>query len=151
MERRAALRSAIDEGLAEALGRALACAEALRRGSWALMVGLLTVPLVVAAPAAATACSSSSKGASQVFELLSYFSYSLLGIGGVTFVLMVSIGALMVIFGGTTKRVYKGQQMVKDSVFGLAVLVGGVVIRYVIMEIVFSQHPGEASLPTTCS
>ena len=123
-----------------------------------LLIPSLLLAFALAAPEAmavemAPGCptTGAAAGASQLLNLLSYISEALLGIGAVTFLLMVSIGALFIIFGGTGRRVYKGQEMIKQSIVGLAILAGGLLLKYVILGIAFSQNPSETSLPSTCA
>ena len=142
------LKSAFTEGTLEALVRAQTLA--IRRRS-ILIAGVLAGMLFASSPVlAATSCGSTAKGASQILNLMSFIAEALVGIGGVTFLLMVALGGCLIIFGVTPRRVYKGHEMIKQAMIGLAIIAVGLVIKVVLIDIVFSQHPGASKLPTTC-
>jgi hypothetical protein len=146
MQRLTLIREAFSEGILGASMRAQALATHRRL---LLVGGTLGGLLFAAAPALARG-SCGSAGASALLNIVSFIAEALVGIGGVTFLLMIAVGGCLIIFGGTGRRVYKGQEIIKQSLIGLGVIAIGLVVKYVIVDIVFSQHPGESKLPTTC-
>jgi hypothetical protein len=57
-----------------------------------------------------------------------------LGAGGA--LLMLAVGALMIIFGGTPDRVSKGMKIIKNSVIGLGILAAGLFIKFIVVNFV---------------
>ena len=147
-ERLPILRDAFAEGALAAGVRAQVLV--LRRRTM-LLGGAVAISLFASSPVlAATSCGNTAKGASQILNIMSFIAEALVGIGGATFLLMVALGGCLIIFGVTPRCVYKGHEMIKQAMIGLGIIAVGLVIKFVLVVIVFSQHPGESKLPTTC-
>lgn len=82
---------------------------------------------------AASTCQD--QGAGTLADWCNTVSLMLLVIGGAMFLLMVAIGALFIIFGGSSDRAVKGMEIVRQSVVGLAVLAGGGLLQAVVLAI----------------
>ena len=54
----------------------------------------------------------------------------------------VSLGALFIMFGVSQTRADKGMEIVKQSLVGLAILIGGILIKEVVVGLVFKKPPG---------
>ena len=57
-------------------------------------------------------------------------------IGAAGALLMLAVGALFIIFGGTPDRVSKGMKIIKNAVIGVAILAVGFFIRYIVVNLV---------------
>lgn len=92
----------------------------------AVGVSTLGATLVVAPYAYAASCNAASDNLLKFITNLANF---LIAIGAGLALLMLAVGALFIIGGGTPERVSKGMKMIKNVVIGLAVLGAGMFIK----------------------
>ena len=157
IDRRQAFRQAAVDAGGEIGGLSARLAARLQSGrvrlSAALAVGALgllwnVVPALADGSGASGATGCASNAATSLLTLTNDASIFLIGAGASISILMFALGALFIIFGVTPRHVYKGQEMIKQTIIGLAVLAGGVFIKTVIVDVVFQTNA--STIKTTC-
>lgn len=88
----------------------------------------------VAAYAAGSGCKSTA--ADTLIKFIQDAAKFMIGVGGAVALLMLAVGAFMIIVGGTPDRVAKGMKIIKNTVIGLVVLSGGLLISFVVTQFV---------------
>lgn len=108
------------------------------RGKLLGMMALLTFMFMTTAPAWAGQGGCASKSAATLLKFVNFLAEFLIGVGAATAGLMLAVGALFIIFGGTPQRVNKGMEILKQTIIALAILASGVFIQQVVMGFVFT-------------
>jgi hypothetical protein len=155
--RRQAFARAITEGLFEAMflsGRLSSRLQGARtRLAVLFAITLLTVVGEIAPALAVTgatgATGNCSTPATTLLTFVGDIATALIVIGGGLFTLLVVLGGVIIMFGGTPRHMHKGLEIVKNAVVGLSILVFGLGIRYLIVDLVFKRPP--SSFGNTCS
>jgi hypothetical protein len=90
------------------------------------------------ASAATTAGGCDQSGpAGAIQSFISSAASFAIGIGAGGALLMLALGALLIIFGGTPDRVSKGMKVIKNAVIGLGLLAAGLFLKFIVVTFIF--------------
>lgn len=131
-----------------AVGRAERLADSGRLTRRAATVGVLTGAALTSGTAYAAARGCSTNAAKKIQEFIGSAADFAIGIGAGGALLMLAVGALLIIFGGTPDRVSKGMKIIKNSVIGLGILAAGLFIKFIVVYFVLGATGGGS--PSGC-
>jgi hypothetical protein len=114
-----------------------------------VVVGTLA-GLAAAAPAAYAAAGCNDRASRSLLNFIQSLANFMIGLGAGIALLMLAVGALMIIAGGTPERVSKGMKMIKNVVIGLAVLGAGAFIKFIITTFVSGAQSGAGTASPSC-
>ena len=109
-----------------------------RATRWATAVSAGSAALfVVGGVAQAAACNPQAKAAgSTISSFVTPITDFMMVLGGAGFVIMISLGAIMIMFGHTPDHASKGMKYVKNAFIGLALLLAAVLARTLVTTVV---------------
>lgn len=100
-----------------------------------------------------TALAACSGGGSSLGSLTSFMASAAnfaIAFGAAGSVMMLAIGAMFIMFGGTPDRVRRGMTIIKNSVIGLGVLASGMFVKFVIVNFVLGATSGHNGADKSC-
>jgi hypothetical protein len=116
-----------------------------------VIVGVLAGIVTYTPAAAYAACdSSTNKSTKGLLSFISSLANFIIALGAGIALLMLAVGAVMIIAGGTPERVRKGMGMIKNVVIGLGVLGCGAFIKVIVTQFVGGAQSGAGTATPGC-
>lgn len=97
-------------------------------------------PALASANTPATGCTANTAGLTNLIQQAANF---LIIIGGAFAVLMFAVGGFMIMGLGGTRKVRKGFDIVKNALIGLAIMIGGIFVREVLVKFIGGATNGK--------
>lgn len=116
-------------------------------GAVAVLGAWLSVGASAYAGTVISGCSSSAT--SSLVSFLESAADFAIAIGAAGALLMLAVGALAIILGGTTERVSWGMNIIKHAVIGLGLLALGLFIRFIIIDVIVGATGTKGPSATT--
>ena len=109
------------------------------------LMGYGAVAAHAAGAVAGAGCGASNSSFSAISGFINTAADFAIGIGGVGATLMLAVGAILIIFGGTPSRVRKCMEIIKNAAIGIGVLASGLFIKFVVVNLVQGATSGQSS------